>query len=84
MEKKTTVGPKGEVVIPKEIREQAGLKAYSEVIVDVVDDSVIIRKIKPDDVSYVDYYSATHSRKLQKKIDMKKITEKQYEKKTSQ
>ena len=59
MERKTTVGPKGEVVIPKEIREQAGLKAYSEVIVDVVDDSVIIRKIKPESVSYVDYYTAT-------------------------
>ena len=83
MERKTTVGPKGEVVIPKEIREQAGLKAYSEVIVDVVDDSVIIRKIKPESVSYVDYYSATYSKKLQNKIDIKKITEKQYEKKTS-
>jgi AbrB family looped-hinge helix DNA binding protein len=83
MEKKTTVGPKGEVVIPKEIREQVGIKAYSDVIVDVVDDSVIIRKIKPESVSYVDYYSATYSKKLQNKIDIKKITEKQYEKKTS-
>ncbi len=83
MERKTTVGPKGQVVIPKEIREQVGIKPYSEVIVDVVDDSVIIRKIKPESVSYVDYYSATHSRKLQNMIDIKKTTEKQYEKKTS-
>ncbi|MHB1492119.1 MAG: AbrB/MazE/SpoVT family DNA-binding domain-containing protein [Thermoplasmataceae archaeon] len=79
MEKKTTVGPKGQVVIPKEIREKIGIKEYSEVIVDVVDDSVIIRKIKPESVSYVDFYSATYSRKLKKKTDIKKIAEEQYE-----
>ena len=46
---------------------------------DVVDDSVIIRKIKPESVSYVDFYSATYSRKLKKKTDIKKIAEEQYE-----
>ena len=79
MEKKTTVGPKGEVVIPKEIREKIGIKEYSEVIVDILDDSVVIRKIKPESVSYVDFYSSTYSKKLKKKIDIKKIAEEQYE-----
>ena len=37
MEKKTTVGPKGQVVIPKEIRDKIGIKEYSEVIVDIID-----------------------------------------------
>ena len=64
MEKKTTVGPKGEVVIPKEIREKIGIEEYSEVIVDILDDSVIIRKIKPESVSYVDFHSSTYSKKL--------------------
>ncbi|HKJ96232.1 MAG TPA: AbrB/MazE/SpoVT family DNA-binding domain-containing protein, partial [Thermoplasmataceae archaeon] len=77
--KKTTVGPKGQVVVPKDIRDKIGIKEYSEVIVDVIDDSVIIKKIKPESVSYVDYYCTTYSKKLTKRIDIKKITEEQYE-----
>ena len=79
MERKTTVGPKGQIVIPKDIRDKIGIKEYSEVIVDVMDDSVIIRKLKPESVTYVDYYCTTYSKKLTKKIDIKKITEEQYE-----
>ena len=45
MEKKTTVGPKGQVVIPKKIRDKIGIKEYSEVIVNIIDDSVIIKKL---------------------------------------
>ena len=72
MEKKTKVGPKGQVVIPKDIRDKIGIKEYSEVIVDIFNDSVIIRKLKPESVSYVDYYRTTYSRKLKKKVDVKK------------
>ena len=79
MERKTTVGPKGQVVIPKEIRDKIGIKEYSEVIVDTIDDSVIIRKLIPESVSYVDYYCTTYSKKLTEKIDIKKLTEEQYE-----
>ena len=79
MEKKTTVGPKGQVVITKDIRDKIGIKEYSEVIVDIMDDSVIIRKLKPESVTYVDYYCTTYSRKLTKRADIKKITEEQYE-----
>ena len=50
MEKKTKVGPKGQVVIPKDIRDKIGIKEYSEVIVDILDDSVIIKKLKPESV----------------------------------
>ncbi|MHB1507052.1 MAG: AbrB/MazE/SpoVT family DNA-binding domain-containing protein [Cuniculiplasma sp.] len=79
MEKKTTVGPKGQVVIPKEIRDQIGIKEYSEVIVDILDDSVVIRKLNPESVSYVDYYTATYSKKLKEKVNIKKIADEQYE-----
>ena len=78
MEKKKTVGPKGQVVIPKDIRDKIGIKAYSEVIVDIMDDSVIIKKIKPESLSYVDYYCTTYSKKLTKKIDIKKNKEELY------
>ncbi len=79
MEKKTTVGPKGQVVIPKDIRDKIGIKEYSEVIVDIIGDAVIIKKLKPESVTYVDYCCTTYSKKLSKKIDIKKITEEQYE-----
>ena len=79
MEKKTTFGPQGQVIIPKDIRDKIGIKEYSEVIVDVLDDSVIIKKIKHESVLYVDYYCTTYSKKLTKKIDIKKIIEEQYE-----
>ena len=79
MEKKTTVGPKGQIFIPKDIRDKIGIKEYSEVIVDTIDDSVIIKKLKPASVTYVDYYCATYSKKLTKRADIKKITEEQYE-----
>lgn len=78
MEKKKTVGPKGQVVIPKDIRDKIGIKAYSEVIVDIMDDSVIIKRIKPESLSYVDYYCTTYSKKLTQKIDIKKNTEELY------
>ena len=42
-----TVGPKGQIVIPKDIRDKIGIKEYSEVIVDTVGDTVIIKKLKP-------------------------------------
>ena len=79
MEKKTTVGPKGQVVIPKDIRDKIGIKEYSDVSVDIMDDSVVIKKLKPESVSYVDYYCTTYSKKLTKKIDFKKMTEEQFE-----
>ena len=79
MEKKMTVGPKGQIVIPKDIRDKIGIKEYSEVIVDAVGDSVIIKKLKPASVTYVDYYCATYSKKLTKRVDIKKMTEEQYE-----
>ena len=79
MEKKTTVGPKGQIFIPKDIRDKIGIKEYSEVIVDTVDDTVIIKKLKPASVTYVDYYCTTYSKKLTKRVDIKKIIEEQYE-----
>ena len=68
-----TVGPKGQVVIPKDIRDKIGIKEYSEVLIDTVDDSVIIRKLKPESVSYIDYYCTTYSKKLTKKVGIKKL-----------
>jgi len=38
------VGAKGQVVIPKELREQAGLAPGADVDFEAVDDGIVIRK----------------------------------------
>jgi AbrB family looped-hinge helix DNA binding protein len=40
------VGPKGQVVIPKEIREIMGIKPYSKIFISLEDDKVVIRPKK--------------------------------------
>ena len=79
MEEKTTVGSDGQVVIPKDIRDKLGIKEHSEVIINIINDSIVIRKLKPESVSYVDYYISTYSKKLNRKVDLKEIVEEQYE-----
>ena len=73
--KLSEITSKGQTTIPAEIRKALDL----EVIVDTVGDSVIIKKLKPASVTYVDYYCSTYSKKLNKRVDIKKLTEEQYE-----
>jgi AbrB family looped-hinge helix DNA binding protein len=70
-----TVGPKGQVVIPKEIRDETGLVEGSEVSVEVRNGDVLIRRIAPPTGSYVDYFTATYARKIERPIDLKRIIE---------
>jgi len=38
------IGPKGEVLIPAEIREKAGLELGADVVIEPVKDGVIVRR----------------------------------------
>lgn len=67
------IGPNGQVVIPKEIREITGIKENTEVIVSLYNNSIIIKKSKPETESYLSYYKATYSKKLKSNIDINKI-----------
>ena len=80
MVKKMIIGPKGQIVIPKEIREKLGIKEYSEVLVDVKGNAVIINKVTPESVSYTDFYASTYAKKLNQKVDLDKIKDEEYEK----
>jgi AbrB family looped-hinge helix DNA binding protein len=71
-----TVGPKGQVVIPKQIREKVGLREGSDVNVDLRGDEVIIKRVAPgDNRSYVDFFISTRSKKLKKEVDIKRLLE---------
>ena len=75
MKKSTrTVGPKGQVVIPKDVRT-TGLVEGSEVSVEVKNGDVVIRRVAPLTGNYVDYFIATYARKVEKTVDLKKIIE---------
>jgi len=66
------IGPKGQILIPKPIRDALGLHPGVEVLIEVRGDEVIITKPKIEG-SYTEYYISTRSPKLKKPVDVKKI-----------
>ncbi|MBX8642913.1 MAG: AbrB/MazE/SpoVT family DNA-binding domain-containing protein [Candidatus Thermoplasmatota archaeon] len=79
MEKRMKIGPKGQLVIPKDFRDKLGIKEFTEVLVDLRGDQVVITKSSPRSVSYSDFFTSTYARKLARKVDIKKIMEEEYE-----
>ena len=75
MTKKVTIGPKGQVVIPKEIREKTGLKEGQDVTVDARGDEVVIKRTYPPTESYVEYYCSTFGKKLSRDVDIRALLE---------
>jgi AbrB family looped-hinge helix DNA binding protein len=66
------VGQKGQVVIPKQLRDAMGLKPGVEVILELRGDEIVISKPKIEG-SYTEYYTATHAPKLKKLVNIKEI-----------
>lgn len=71
MQMKREVGEKGQVVIPKDIREHIGIKPGTQVVFDVRDDGVVIKPAKTGK-EFVDYFCKT-SNKLKKPLSMRKL-----------
>ncbi|MGQ9721997.1 MAG: AbrB/MazE/SpoVT family DNA-binding domain-containing protein [Candidatus Jordarchaeum sp.] len=74
---KRVIGPKGQVVIPKDIRDALGLREGSEVVIEMKGDEVVLRRAKPEyeEESFTDYFTRTHSPKLNEPINIKKLIE---------
>lgn len=66
------VGPKGQVVIPKRMRDTLGLKPGVEVILEMRDQEIIIKKPQVRG-SYTEYFIITSSPKLKKRINIKEL-----------
>jgi AbrB family looped-hinge helix DNA binding protein len=66
------VGPKGQVVIPKRMRDTLGLKPGVEVILEMRDQEIVIKKPQVRG-SYTEYFITTSSPKLKNPIDIKKM-----------
>jgi AbrB family looped-hinge helix DNA binding protein len=75
MKSRMKVGEKGQIVIPKTIREQTGIKEGTEVVVEAKSGTVMIRRAGPPTENYVDYFTTTYSRKLDHAVNIKKLLE---------
>jgi AbrB family looped-hinge helix DNA binding protein len=67
-----TVGPKGEIVIPKQLRDAMGLKPGFEVMIEIKGGEIVITRPKIEG-SYTEYYTATNAPKLKKRVKLKEI-----------
>jgi AbrB family looped-hinge helix DNA binding protein len=75
MKNRVRIGEKGQVVIPKELRDLTGIKEGTEVLVDAEDGTVTIRRAGPPTDDYVTYFRSTYSKKLTHELDIKKMLE---------
>jgi AbrB family looped-hinge helix DNA binding protein len=81
MQIKRKIGPKGQIVIPKIVREFLGLKSGDEVILEVRDKEVLIRRwVNP--TNFVDDFCPLIDKKLKEKVDLEKLLEGEVEERT--
>ena len=79
MARRMKVGPKGQIVIPKDIRDKLGIKEFSEVLIDLIGTEVVISRSAPTSVSYTDFFTTTYAKKLKQKVGLKKVLDEEYE-----
>ncbi len=66
------IGPKGQVVIPKRLRDALGLKPGVEVILELKGDEIVLSKPKIEG-SYTEYFTMTQAPKLKRVVNLKEI-----------
>jgi len=74
---KRKVGPKGQVVIPKDIRDLLHIIPGSEIIIEFNGNEIIMYAAKNDE-NFLEHFTKT-PKKLKEKIDYKKLLDEQYE-----
>jgi AbrB family looped-hinge helix DNA binding protein len=72
------IGPKGQVVIPKEIRDEAGLTEGVEVTIELRNGEVVLRRPAPSTKSYLEYFTSTYGEKVKGKVDIEKLIEEEH------
>lgn len=68
------LGRRGQLVIPKVVREFLGIKPGDDVVIEVREKDVLIKRgVDPE--KFVEDFCALTGRKLTKKVDLKKLLE---------
>jgi AbrB family looped-hinge helix DNA binding protein len=68
------MGPKGQVVIPKDVRDFLGIKPGSEVMFEVQDEGAIVRRSKSP-AHLVEEYLSILTPKLKSKVELANLFE---------
>lgn len=69
---KRTVGEKGQVVVPKDIREHLGIRPGSEVVFEVKENEVVIKPSKsPKEI--IEEFCGIVPKRYRKKLDLKDL-----------
>jgi AbrB family looped-hinge helix DNA binding protein len=76
---KRELGEKGQVVIPKDIRDFLGLRAKSNVVFEIKDNEVILRPEQNPEEFLKDFFSLPGKKKKGSMKELKKIILEQYE-----
>lgn len=72
------LGPKGQVVIPKDIREKLSLTEGAILNFEVEDDAIVV-KPEPSAEEFVARFLSVKGKKLRKRIDWKSILDDEYQ-----
>ncbi|MEM2930734.1 MAG: AbrB/MazE/SpoVT family DNA-binding domain-containing protein [Thermoproteota archaeon] len=75
---KRRIGPKGQVVIPKIIREALGIQPGDEIVMEVREKELLM-KPELDPEKFIDDFCSIGKKKLTRKIDLKRILEEEVE-----
>lgn len=77
---KRAIGERGQFVVPKDIREQLGLHAGTEVTVEVKGDEMVVKPAKTAEQILDEFFTSSHRIKMKGGTKwIKKVIDKQYE-----
>ncbi|HLC77042.1 MAG TPA: AbrB/MazE/SpoVT family DNA-binding domain-containing protein [archaeon] len=79
MQMKRTIGEKGQVVLPKDIRDYAGIRPGSEVIFEIRGREIIIKPQKSEKDFLEDFLNLPKLKRPLKIKDIKKTIEEEYD-----
>jgi len=72
------IGQKGQIVIPKVFRESLGIGPGDKIIMEIREKELLIRP-QADPANFVNDFCSITNKKLTKKIELKKLLEKEVE-----
>ena len=74
---KRKLGPKGQVVIPKDIRERLSLTEGAILDFEVEDNTILVRP-EPSPEEFIERFLSVKGKKLRKRVDWKALLDDEY------
>jgi len=78
MKLRRKIGQKGQIVIPKVVRESAGIKPGDEIVMEIREKEVVI-KPGMDPEEFVESFCSVTGNKLTKRVDLERLLEQEVE-----